>query len=167
MGKATERESIIKVAQKPVLKWVILTVTALLVGYGAVFAFSFPGLSKSDRVKPVNGAVTIPLARVSDGKAHVYSLADGGKEIGFFVVKGSDGALHTAFDACDVCFHEKKGYVQQGDYMICKNCNRKFAINMIGQMAGGGCNPSQLDHAEDGRNLVIKVADLKSGARFF
>ena len=41
-------------------------------------------------MKAVNGAVTVPVATVSDGKAHFYRFDDGGKEISFFVVKGSD-----------------------------------------------------------------------------
>jgi uncharacterized membrane protein len=152
---------------KSLLKRAVLTLVALLIGVGAVCAFTIPGLGKSEKVKPVNGAVVLPLARVSDGKAHFYRFDDGGKEIGFFAVKGSDGAIHTAFDACDVCFREKKGYVQEGDFMICKNCNKKFAIVRIGPHAMGGCNPSYLEHAEAGGNVVFKVADLKGGARFF
>ncbi len=154
-------------ANTVLLKRTALAVVTLLIGVGAVSAFNIPGLGKSEKVKPANGMVTVPLAKVSDGKAHLYRIADGGKDIGFFVVKGSDGAIHTAFDACDVCFREKKGYVQQGDYMVCKNCNKKFAITMIGLMSGGGCNPSHLEHTETGGNVVIKVADLKPGARFF
>jgi uncharacterized membrane protein len=152
---------------KGMVKLGVAAVLALAIGVGAVFAFNIPGLGKSEKVQPVNGTVTIPLARVSDGKAHFYRFDDGGKSIGFFVVKGSDGALHTAFDACDVCFREKKGYEQQGEFMVCKKCNKKFAINMIGRVGGGGCNPSHLSSTEDGKNVVIKVADLKSGARFF
>ncbi len=154
-------------AKTALLKWTALTLAALLIGVGAVCAFTIPGLGKADKVKPVNGVVVVSLAKVSDGKAHFYRVADGGKEIGFFVAKGPDGAIHTAFDACDVCFREKKGYVQQGDNMVCKNCNKKFAITMIGPHTVGGCNPSYLEHAETGGNVVIKVADLKDGVRFF
>jgi len=152
---------------KSMAKWSALTVLALLIGAGAVYAFTIPGLSKSEKVKPVNGAVTVPLAEVSDGKAHFYRFADGGKDIGFFMVKGSDGALHTAFDACDVCYKEKKGYFQQGEFMICRNCNQKFAINRIGPHAIGGCNPSYLPHRESGGNAIVSVEDLRTGARFF
>lgn len=153
--------------KKSLIKWTALTVTALLIGVGVAFALNIPGLGKGEKAKPVNGAVTIPLAKVSDGKAHFYRFADGGKDIGFFMVKGSDGALHTAFDACDVCFQEKKGYEQQGDFMICKNCNKKFAVVRIGPHAIGGCNPSYLPHTEAGGNAVVRVEDLKAGARFF
>jgi uncharacterized membrane protein len=152
---------------KKMIKWSALTVTALLIGVGAVFAFNIPGLGKSEKVKPVNGAITIPLAEVSDGKAHFYRFADGGKDVGFFMVKGSDGALHAAFDACDVCFKEKKGYSPQGEFMICRNCNKKFAINRIGPHAIGGCNPSYLPHREAGGNAIVAVEDLRTGARFF
>ena len=170
MAKAKKREETVKAASEPkksMLKWALLTVVALLVGVGAVFALNIPGLGKGEKIKPVNGAVTIPIAKVSDGEAHFFRYDDGGKDIGFFVVKGSDGVLHTAFDACDVCFREKKGYVQQGEFMICKNCNRKFAVVRIGPHAIGGCNPSYLPAQQSGSNVVISVNDLRSGTRFF
>jgi uncharacterized membrane protein len=133
----------------------------------AAFGFNIPGMGKFEKVKPVNGVVTIPVAKVSDGTAHYFRLTEGGKELSFFIVKGSDGAIHTAFDACDVCFKEKKGYVQAGDKMQCKNCNQKFAVARIGATSGGGCNPSHLPAKVDARNVSISVADIKAGARFF
>ena len=170
MSTSKKNEEISKSAGNPksvALKWAALTATALLIGVSTVLAFNIPGLGKSEKVTPVNGTVIIPLAKVSDGKAHFYRLADGDKEIGFFVVKGSDGAIHTAIDACDVCFREKKGYSQEGNFMICRNCNKKFPVAKIGPNSGTGCNPSHLSFFEDGKNVVIKVADLKPGERFF
>lgn len=145
----------------------LLVSLLLLVAATVAFAFSIPGMGKSEKVKPVNGAVTIPVAKVSDGKAHYYKVSEGGKEIVFFLIKGSDGAIHTAFDACDVCFREKKGYEQQGDKMVCKNCNQKFAVNRIGVASSGGCNPSYLPAKIDASNVTITISDLKAGARFF
>ena len=149
------------------LQTLIVALFAVAVMATVAVAFSLPGMSKFEKVKPVNGAVTIPVAKVNDGKTHYYKLADGGKEINFFIVKGSDGQLHTAFDACDVCYREKKGYEQQGDKMNCNNCNQKFAINKIGAASGGGCNPSHLAAKVDASNVTISVTDLKAGARFF
>jgi uncharacterized membrane protein len=51
--------------------------------------------------------------------------------------------------------------------MICKNCNKKFAIVRIGPHAIGGCNPSYLPHRQTAGNIVISINDLKTGARFF
>lgn len=147
--------------------WVAVIVGALLIGAASVFAFNLPGMGKYQKVKVANGVVAIPVAKVSDGAAHFYKFSEGGKEIGFFIIKGADGALHTAFDSCDVCFREKKGYVQQGDFMVCKNCNQRFATTRIGPHAVGGCNPSYLASSTDGNNVVIRATDLQAGARYF
>lgn len=146
---------------------VMIGCAVVVAGVAAALAFTIPGFGKYQTVKPVNGAVTVPVAKVSDGSAHFYRYSDGGKEINFFIVKGSDGVLHTAFDACDVCFREKKGYQQAGDAMQCKNCNQKFSVTRIGMASGGGCNPSYLSARVDGKNVTISVADLRTGARFF
>lgn len=141
----------------------IVTV-ALLVGAVSVFAFS---LGKYEKVKVSNGTVTLPVAKLADGKAHFYKIEDSGKEITFFAVMASDGSYRTAFDACDSCFRAKKGYEQQGDKLNCNNCNQKFAINRLGPNATGGCNPGYLPHQVKGNTLSIKADDLKDGARYF
>ena len=152
---------------KNVVRIWLVGIVGLLVGAGAVAAFSLPGMGKFEKVKVSAGVVTIPLAKVSDGKAHFYKVVDGGSEIAFFVTKASDGSIKTAFDACDVCYREKKGYVQDGGFMLCKQCNKKFDINRIGPHSVGGCNPSYLPSVQKGDNLVISLSDLKTGARFF
>jgi len=149
------------------LMQIMIACMALLFLAGSVFAFSFPGFGGKETVKSVNGAVTIPASQVGDGKARFYRFADGGKEIDFFVVKGTDGAFHVAFDACDACFREKRGYSQKGELMVCGNCNMKFAVNRIGKDNHGGCNPGHLDFALSGGNLIVKTDDLRVGARFF
>ncbi|MBU5614610.1 DUF2318 domain-containing protein [Geomonas azotofigens] len=148
-------------------KTFLLVAIALVAMATVAFAFSLPGMGKYEKVKPAGGSVTIPVDKVSDGKAHYYKFTDAGKEINFFIVKGNDGQLHVAFDACDVCYREKKGYEQAGDKMNCLNCNQKFAINRIGAASAGGCNPSHLPAKIDGSKVTISVNDLKTGARFF
>ena len=142
-------------------------VILLLIALTAGTATAILGLGKYEKVKSVNGVVSIPLAKIGAGKAHYYKFESGGKEIAFFLVKAGDGSIRSAFDACDVCYQEKKGYEQQGDAMLCKNCNKKFAINRIGPHASGGCNPSSLAHTEANGSVLIKVEDLQAGARFF
>jgi uncharacterized membrane protein len=118
-------------------------------------------------LKATNGTVTVPVAKLADGKARFYKFEADGKEITFFAVKAADGSYKTAFDACDSCFKSKKGYEQQGDKMNCKNCNQKFAINRLGPNATGGCNPGYLPHKSVGNSLSINASDLKDGARYF
>jgi uncharacterized membrane protein len=141
-----------------------MVVMVLLVGAVGVFAFS---LGKYEKVKASNGTITLPVAKLADGKVRFYKFDDGGKEIAFLAVKAPDGSIRTAFDACDVCYRAKKGYEQQGDKMNCNNCNQKFAINRLGPSVSGGCNPGYLPHQQNGGTISIKAGDLKDGAKYF
>ncbi|CAH2030390.1 DUF2318 domain-containing protein [Trichlorobacter ammonificans] len=146
---------------------VTAAVVAFVVVAATVIGASAFSFGKYEKVKVVNGAVSIPTAKVNDGKARYFKYSDGGKEISFFIVKAADGTFRTAFDACDACFREKKGYEQHGDKMVCKNCNMRFATNRIGPHAVGGCNPSHLPSVTSGGTIVIKADDLQQGARYF
>lgn len=141
-----------------------LVVVTMMVSALNVSAFSF---GKYEKVKANGEVVSIPVAKAAGGKAKFYRFDDSGREISFFLVKAGDGSYRTAFDACDACYKEKKGYEQQDDKMVCKNCNMKFGTNRIGPHAIGGCNPSYLPSRVSGGNVIINVSDLKSGARFF
>jgi len=126
----------------------------------------FSLFAKHKTVKGSGGAVHIPVNKVNDGKAHYYKYKSSGKSVNFFVVKSDDNVIRAAFDACDVCFPAKKGYSQDGDVMICNNCGRRFHTSRI-NIEKGGCNPAPLQRAVVGSDLVIKVADITPGGRFF
>jgi uncharacterized membrane protein len=141
-----------------------IVMAVLMAGTFTAFAFS---LGKYEKVKSNGSVVTIEATKLAVGKAQFYKFEDGGKEIAFFVVKAADGSFKAAFDACDSCYRDKKGYEQQGDKMNCKNCNQKFAINRLGPNATGGCNPGYLPHQANGTGISIKTSDLKAGAKYF
>lgn len=126
--------------------------------------FGIFGQHKS--IKAIDGVISIPVQNVSDGKAHYYLYKDNDKDIKFFVVKSRDGVIRAAFDACDVCFPAKKGYAQEGENMICRNCGRKFHTSRV-NVVEGGCNPAPLKREKVGGDLIIKVADISPGGRFF
>lgn len=142
----------------------VVTAIVCLIAAATVYAFSF---GKYEKVKANGDVVTISATKLADGKAHFYKLVDGGKEISFFAVKAQDNSIKVAFDACDACYHAKKGYEQKGDKMNCKNCNMKFAIDRLGPNATGGCNPGYLPHQLKGGTISINLHDLKAGARYF
>lgn len=121
---------------------------------------------KYSEVKADDGFVKIGVDSVSDGQAHFYHINLDGKDIKFFVLKSADGKIRAAFDACDVCFPEKKGYRQEGDFMVCNNCGQKFESNQINEVKGG-CNPSPLNRNIEGEVVSISVNDLKSGEQYF
>lgn len=139
-----------------------------------------PSSGKTQSSKDPN-SLYIPISKINDGEAHFYKYPSStGKTIRFFVLKSSDGIYRAAFDACDVCYREGKGYRQDGDIMICNNCGRKFPSVRI-NVEQGGCNPAPLErHMGDsehkpvplssgveGGYLVIKKSDIETGARYF
>ena len=112
------------------------------------------------------GDVKIALADVSDGKAHFYSYDAGGTQVKYFVLKSADGKVRAAFDACDVCFAQKKGYHQEGDEMVCNNCGRRFPSTKINEVEGG-CNPSPIERTVKGQDLVLTTDELQAGVQYF
>lgn len=113
-----------------------------------------------------NGQVRLPLSTFDDYKAHYYTFMHEGNSIEFFVLKSKDGTVRAAFNACDVCYAAKKGYTQDGDYMICNNCGRRFPADQI-NVVQGGCNPSPLDRSVEGDTLIIEEADILAGMGYF
>ncbi len=81
-------------------------------------------------------------------------------------MKSSDGVMRAAFDACDVCFREKKGYRQEGDVMVCNNCGQRFPSTKINVLKGG-CNPAPLGRTVQGDSLVINASDIEQGGWYF
>lgn len=143
---------------KQLLILMILTLTGMLAACSS-------GSHKA--VQADGNVVKIPLTELQPQQASFYRITLDGKEIRFFAVKGSDGRIRTALDACDVCFKERKGYQQQGDVMLCRNCNLTFPIDRIGPSSVGGCNPHFLPSQQSGDQLLLPVDELKQGARFF
>ena len=119
-----------------------------------------------ETVTPANGRVVFDAADFSDGKAAYYTADVGGKPVNFFVLKSSDGVIRAAFDACDVCYPARRGYRQEGDFMVCNNCGQQFSSDRI-NIEKGGCNPSPLDRHVENDTLIIAASDIAKGARYF
>jgi len=111
--------------------------------------------------------VLIPLSEITSD-AKFYSYESGGVDIRYFAVRGSDGEIHVAFDACDVCYDAKLGYQQNGGNMRCTNCGKEFGIVSIGtDNVAGGCWPSYLPIRMDGENVKIYISDLVANRYMF
>jgi uncharacterized membrane protein len=111
--------------------------------------------------------VTLPIATFSDGKSRFYRyLTASGREVKFFVMRSSDGVIRAAFDACDTCYRERKGYHQDGDDMVCNNCGRRFRSVDVNVLQGG-CNPAPVERAVVGDQIVLKAASLELGTTYF
>jgi len=149
---------------------IVLAGLALLIVAGAAVAYVATrgdgATAATSTPAAAGGDVTIALADVADGKAHFYTYDAGGTQVKYFVLKSSDGKVRAAFDACDVCYAQKKGYQQEGDEMVCNNCGRRFPSAKINEVEGG-CNPSPIERTLKGANLVLASADLQAGVQYF
>ena len=108
----------------------------------------------------------IPVKTMSDGKAHYFKVkADDGIMVEFFLVQSADGVVRAAVDACDVCYRSGKGYVQEGNFMVCTNCGMRFAADRINEVKGG-CNPAPLKREIRGDHLVISMQEINANAGY-
>ena len=122
------------------------------------------------------------FTRVSPGPDHVVSIDVGGlaplevkffrflnsgnQEAKFFVGRDGGGTIQVAFDANEVCFKTKRGYKVQGEWLVCRKCDKAFRLSGVNQ-GKGGCEPVQLAHRLEGDRLLIAEQDILAGWRYF
>lgn len=152
---------------------ILIIVCVVAVGAAAALYWFMPlGGQDSSAVASQPGVVetadqvSFPTSMFADGRARHFEYRNGNKTVRYFVMKSSDGIIRTAFDACDVCWRAGKGYYQEGDHMVCRNCGRRFASVLINEVKGG-CNPAPLNRSIDGDKLIIKVNDILDGYKYF
>jgi uncharacterized membrane protein len=167
MGSETKKGGMM-----PIIMGVVL-VAAIAGAYTAYTQLSSPDAPATIAAAPepvqavaATGLVSYPVSLFDDGKARHFDYQDGDKTIRYFVIKSADGVLRAAFDACDVCWPAGKGYYQEGDVMVCRNCGRKFASNLVNEVQGG-CNPAPLKRKVENGMLVIHPDDIRSGGGYF
>ncbi len=101
------------------------------------------------------GQVAIPLAEVSDGDLHIYTVEIQGAAVRFLVIRKPNG-WGTALDACQIC--GPVGYRQDASNVICRHCGSAIYIPSIGD--AGGCNPVRLPSRVEAGELVIDLSAL-------
>ncbi len=147
-------------------KSVWVTIINLLIMFSlitTVYSFSFSG-PKFKTLTSNKGSLQIPIKDVDDGKAHYFKAKAGdGTMVSFFVLKSSDGVIRSAIDSCDVCYRSGKGYIQEGDFMVCTNCGKRFASTKINEVKGG-CNPAPLNRKIVDTNLMISMIDINQNS---
>jgi uncharacterized membrane protein len=143
----------------------VFVAAILLVGFGGRAGVAAPDQQVGQL--PSGQDVWLPVSMFDDGQARFFSYTtSAGNEIRLFLVKGSDGVLRAAFDACDVCFPEKKGYRQAGALMVCNACGQSVSTDDVNRLEGG-CNPAPIDRAFERDHVLLRAADLDRGVTYF
>lgn len=146
----------------------IISLSTVIVLFASIsYAFNFGdliGRSKWKDIAPINGNIELNLNEINDGKAHHYQTkAADGVLAKFFVIMSKDVVMRAAMDACDVCYKAGKGYEQDGDYMVCRNCGQRFHSTKI-NVIKGGCNPAPLKRSIQQNKLVIAMQDINKNS---
>ena len=131
----------------------------LILAASTAHAFSFGG-KRFETITPEGGTLKIPLSEIGDSKAHFFRVdMNDGAYLEFFTVRSGDGVIRAAVDACDVCYRAGKGYVKDGDVMVCENCGMRFPLSRI-NVVKGGCNPAPLKRQINGKTLEIPMSEV-------
>jgi uncharacterized membrane protein len=152
----------------------ISTVFIIVIGLGIFFMISSEenidvedALSDPQSIIQTSTQIKIPTSDISED-ANFYSYESDGVNIKYFTVRGSDGEIRVAMNACDVCYHAKKGYVQDDNEMRCINCGLKYSISGLGTTnLEGGCWPSYLPKKIENDFVVININDLEEKRYMF
>jgi len=167
---AAKKAAVLGTEKKSRLPLFAAVIGAVLIVAGAVFY-----VNQGEQVQSATAAapsvagstsVSFPVSLFEDGKARHFEHKEGNFTIRYFILKSSDGVLRAAFDACDVCWPAGKGYYQEGDNMVCRNCGRRFASVRVNEVKGG-CNPAPLNRSVQNGKLVIQVKDILEGKQYF
>jgi uncharacterized membrane protein len=170
----SKKEAILKTETKSQSPLRTLLVVAVVVIGGVAFYLFQSGLdgkpqARTPAIQPevTTTEVSFPVQAFADGQAQYFQYPVGnGITVRFFILRSSDGIIRAAYDACDVCWREGKGYYQEGDFMVCRNCGQRFASVKVNEIKGG-CNPAPLNRTVVGDKLVIKIADIVQGSQYF
>ena len=153
------------------LPLIVALVCAVLIVGGGIYLVGYDRsatapVAASSSTENTLSQVTFPASLFEDGKARHFEHVSGNFTVKYFILKSTDGIIRAAFDACDVCWPAGKGYYQEGDYMVCRNCGRRFASARVNEVKGG-CNPAPLNRKVENGKVVIEVKDILDGVQYF
>ncbi len=167
---AAKKAAVLGIPSKSPLPLIAGIAGMVLLAGASIWYFSAPSSSVESASAVTAGSsgdiVVMAVATFDDGKAHYFQHRIGDITIRYFVIKSADGVIRAAFDACDVCWPAAKGYAQDGEFMVCRNCGQRFHATKVNEVKGG-CNPAPLERRVENGHLVIRVSDILQGKPYF
>ena len=141
----------------------VALMSIVLIAVQFVYSSNTGAIEPPEQVFKQGLDVRVPVSQVNDGKLHRFGYVAGEKVVRFLLVSRGPSSIAVGLDACQIC--GDKGYYQQGEDVICRNCTAPINRASIGQ--SGGCNPVPLRFKVEDQNIVIAAADLDGGATYF
>ncbi len=104
-----------------------------------------------------DGMVHIPVSGLVPGQLNLYTYQGTEADVTFMVIKRDEDDIAVALNACGIC--PARGYHQEGEVLICDNCNAPINMETVGMP--GGCNPIPLAASLAGGEVLITSSDLQ------
>lgn len=138
---------------------------SILLVVGLVFAKEREPAQRpeAEAVETRGDVAVVALTKLEDGRLHHFGVQLQGRLVRFLAMKGPDGKVRTALDACEIC--GAFGYVQEGRHLTCLNCAAAIPAATLG--ARGGCNPIPLQSRTTATELRVPLAALRASAPAF
>lgn len=134
-----------------------MLVTVLPLG-AATYAFGKSAYRPDPQMVVVheNGMVHIPISELASGQLNLYAYQGIDVDVTFMVIKRDEDDIAVALNACGIC--PPRGYHQEGNVLICDNCNAPINMETVGMP--GGCNPIPLAASLVNGQVQITSSDL-------
>jgi high-affinity iron transporter len=131
--------------------------TVLLLGI-TTYAFAKASYRPDPQMVMVHedGMVHIPVSDLTPGQLNLYTFQGSVADVTFMVIKRDEEDIAVALNACGIC--PPVGYHQEGNVLICDNCNAPINMETVGMP--GGCNPIPLAASIVNGQVQIASADL-------
>lgn len=149
-------------------RWGIAVITVTLAIVAPLTLALFASAAATYRPKPLvvmpeRQVVRIPIGSLKDVWLYKFLYNGPQADVRFIVIKRDDKDVAVALDACSIC--PPVGFHQEGDQVICDNCNAPINMTSIGM--AGGCNPIPIPAVLQGSEVVIDVGKLDAVQNVF
>lgn len=145
----------------------LVSVTLALVLPLGTAAYAFGSAGYRPEPKPVtaiqDGMVHIPVEGMATGQLNLFGYQGDQAEVTFMVIKRDEDDYAVALNACSIC--PPLGYHQEGEVLVCDNCNAPINLETVGMP--GGCNPIPLEASLAGGEVLIAFADIAGAQAVF
>ena len=141
----------------------VALVSILIISAEFVYSSNSGAAANPEQIFDQGQDIKIPISRVNDGKLHLFAYTAAGTSVRFILVSKGSSSIAAALDACQIC--GDKGYYQQGEEIICRNCTAPINRSSIG--LAGGCNPVPLPTKADDQAVAIAASDLEAASSYF
>ena len=139
---------------------VLCVTVVLMLAAEFVYARALDRPAPAHALSSQGGSIRIPLSDLADASLHFYTADVNNTVARFLVIHKSNGDYVAALDACQIC--GAKGFRQEGQNVVCRNCGAAIYIPSIGQQ--GGCNPIPLKSRIERGEVIVDLSDLASSA---